>query len=817
MSLDPALEDSVELPVAERLERVSTRLCRLATDPAALAAKGGRVYASILRLFLPDLVFATEALRALARRVEVRSKARSGAVVDENLYASTVGELAANVDVAERYARAGVPVGMVRLDALRATHALLVKLPRLAREKVPAPRMQADLRAFERTMRATIEDVEPSEHGSERLHAIELRAVDRLIEAALEETSRPARRRALFVAARTSLTDVAAAAKLTPSAIAKRRATIGREIVRLDRVEAAGLAGEVGVLLQAKHAHARRDAAAYRAAMWWILGVAQAKGDAEVVSRADEALRALFEGQNPSSKAARIAGTKRAAREILGATSLEALESAYRHALAIKASARPEDVADGDVHDAFFLQTLDLVCATDGAFEVGGTLSPVPVVEARTLSRLVRHPTAHLTLERAESVDDLPVAIVEDPRTLLLDLASGRLLARRFVEHREVRQESTVLRGEARFFLLDGSSSMHNPPLEARARVRDSILLAELSSAMRRIERSGKHRPVSLRFRYFTNTVDHAVDVRTMEDAVAAIDLVMTTPRFGGTNIEEALLKCFDDIRHAVVDDPDLAHAQIVLVTDGEAPVSELRIAEARSRIDELPIRVSVIALGQENDAIREIVVRQRAEGAVAFYQHFGDAELDAMLASQESAIAMHPAETPELDASTSIAKSWSETSMTLLDELTAIERGRTTQALADARADADAFSEIAMELDFLPGPSLSGTLARDEGAMRDARALEARFERWFPRGNDDGHERERGRADSESEIVVVAIAELVETVGGDPLTRRADAIDLLERLLGTADLDTVRYARVVGDPSRPLRAAIQRVRDAVG
>ncbi len=71
--------------------------------------------------------------------------------------------------------------------------------------------------------------------------------------------------------------------------------------------------------------------------------------------------------------------------------------------------------------------------AVDGAFELGGALSPTRVVTERVRLRRVPFPAPTLALVSAETVEDIPDAIIEDPRTLVLQLATGRLLSRRYV------------------------------------------------------------------------------------------------------------------------------------------------------------------------------------------------------------------------------------------------------------------------------------------------------------------------------------------------------------------------------------------------
>src|SRR5262249_25491704 len=130
--------------------------------------------------------------------------------------------------------------------------------------------------------------------------------------------------------------------------------------------------------------------------------------------------------------------------------------------------------------------TLSSALAVDGCFEVGGVLSPVRVEELLERVRVVAYPTQELMLVSALDVSDVPSAIIDDPRRILLSLAEGRLLARKFVKREMIARHTTRLIGEARIYLLDGSDSMRNDgegrKMGARARMRDALLLAELAT-----------------------------------------------------------------------------------------------------------------------------------------------------------------------------------------------------------------------------------------------------------------------------------------------------------------------------------------------
>src|SRR5581483_5032069 len=153
---------------------------------------------------------------------------------------------------------------------------------------------------------------------------------------------------------------------------------------------------------------------------------------------------------------------------------------------------------DKNAADLFLTAAL----ASSGRFEVGGPLLPVQLVEYEHVTRAVRFPTQDLLLLPATDPTEIPDAVIDDPRTILLSLAAGRLLARRYVHHEEIPRTRTVLRGEVRVYMLDGSGSM----IGSRARVRDAILLAELATLRKRATTYGGS--VVLFYRYFNDALE---------------------------------------------------------------------------------------------------------------------------------------------------------------------------------------------------------------------------------------------------------------------------------------------------------------------
>ena len=145
-----------------------------------------------------------------------------------------------------------------------------------------------------------------------------------------------------------------------------------------------------------------------------------------------------------------------------------------------------------------------------------------------------------------------------------------------------------------------------------------------------------------LYYRYFNDKVGQTRRVATAEDAALAVDDILGNLRYGGTNIQAALLASFELIRLAAVDDPDMARAQIVLVTDGEAPIDEHALQRAREGVGGIPVGVSIIALGTQNPELRQLAARQRALGERVFYQFVDDEELRRIVEGETAGLPLH-------------------------------------------------------------------------------------------------------------------------------------------------------------------------------
>lgn len=767
------------------LAALEARLADVLRGPDAIGAQ------LLFRVARPLLALASWRAEIAATALEVLvTSLRAGGTASPALVAAARKELEANVAAVER-------VTIVQQQAPVA-HALWLRrvcsvLALVARAEPAAQRLAA--RTDPGSLFAPLVPLQ-QEH---RLVDVELAAVDHLMAAARAETTLLGRRRRLLVAARQRLLEVSAALPIARAGVKDRTRWLAQAITRIDRLEAAGLSADVSLVYQARQALARGDRTRLYASLAAI--------DAHALAAGDEAMAARTQPALGTRDAARSVASSNV--ELLGPVT-EAIASAVSSARAAAVTQR--DIGgDRNKAESFLAylpedadaQLVRAAVAADGLFEVGGALTPVRVFEEERVQRLVRHPTEALVLTPAEDVRDLPDAIVADPRTVLLDLAIGRLFARRFVREETVTRPKIVRRGEVRVYLLDGSGSMEG----ARARVRDALLVAELSTLMRRLEGPGDV-DCTLHFRFFDERVRPVTRVATVAEATAAIRDVVSTRREGGTDIQAALLASLVQVAEARVADPSLAQAQIVLVTDGEAFVDEAALVEARAKISGLPIGISVVALGEENQALRGIVARQRAKGERAFYHFLDDEDLAGIVAgTAEEADAIHP----PVDWEAVLAEETAD----LVDELERIERAREDATLETLEAETQARRELGVVDD-----ANDGARARLEALRKDRVALGARFDRWFPEpeaGNDAmPGERTKEREDLDAAACALAsVAEVVTLLGGTAVARQADAIELLERLLPDAHLGTADYRALVQRWPAGLAPGLRAVRAA--
>lgn len=686
---------------------------------------------------------------------------------------------------------------------------------------------------IEEARRRDLGELVPDDISSSNLVDLELAAIDHLFAAARAETLVLGRKRRLLIAARQRLLEASAALPLDREGVRARTRYIAREVTRIDRLEAAGLSADVSLVHQARQALVRRDTSRLFASLSALDANALSAADHDVSARTGRALSEICAGEERGADAA-MASLQRSATEMLGAiardvaSAVDDARGAAQERLVMGGVPSERDAAKSFLEylpQGAGAAILSAATLADGFFEVGGALAAVRVEEEERILRTVRHPTQDLVLMPAEDVQDLRDAVIGDPRSLLLDLATGRLFARRFVREEVRRRSRVVLHGEVRVYVLDGSGSMRGP----RARVRDAILVAELSTLIRRLESPNKTRCI-LFYRYFDAELGLVSRVQTVRAARDAIRDIVGTERSGGTDIQKALLASIEQIAEARADDPDLARAQIVLVTDGEAAVDESMIVSARSAIQGLPIGISVIALGQENPALRGLVARQRARGEAAFYHFLDDDELAAIAdGSLTGDIAIHPPDRwKELEKDPqALVRALDDEVGGLLDELEALDRERDVSALERLEEEAQARREVGLdegEEGADAAEAAHGERARVEALRKDRVALGARYARWFPEPRGPSSEdaplpkpgtRERDDIDATC-CALASVAEVVALLGGSPIARQADAIDLLERLLPDARLSPARYRAVLREFPHAVGSSLRALRDAV-
>jgi len=858
---DPSL-----LLIGERIER-------LATHPEEVKAPFFSIAARILSAFGWRPKFNITAASSLLDALEeISPEGFAGeAKALEARAAEAMKELEANVDAAERACVLDGRVPIAQAAWLRRLYEVIVRAVRCVEDAgdVGARRLAA---AVPRVMilpplaikPGSSEDGQPASSDTERsgdadeatarvvplppsrapaILDLELATIDHLLDAARATNEILAHRRRLLEAARQLLLETSAALPLDPDGVEARRRYIAEEIVRIDRVQAAGIDADVGLLLQARGAAARGDRARLHAALVALDASALGSGDRAVAARTGEALRRLWAGADPRSADAIAGSVDQSSREAFGDAIVGVIRRAYADArAALPATAQSLEPLDHELH---FLSkryldedhdraTLAALLAVDGCFEVGGALSPVRVTEVELRARAVSHPTQDLALLPAETVSDLPGAVIEDPRTILLALAQGRLLTRKYRVIDAIPRRRTIMVGEVRVYVLDGSGSMHltrrGSSPGARARMRDAILLAELAALRERYLDPRRTTRVTLFYRFFDDHLGPITRVASADEAVSAMADVVGKVRLGGTDIQAALLASFEQLREERASDPDLARAQIVLVTDGQSAVDEQALVAAREAVGDLPIGVSVIALGEENPALRGLVARQRAQGERAFY-HFIDDDTLYRTAGGEIDSG-HPIHLPGVahDDRMTPAEHAAELEKLLgglLGELADLERERHVERIEAAEAHAEAMIEMGMDI---PRVLSEGERAHILAAARDRRAVEAKYTRWFPPSPRGGpassapasdaaasESTDQERADRDAVIVALAtVAEVVGEVGGSELSRRADAIDLLERLLPDARLSPARYQAVLREWPAQVAAGLDAVHRSV-
>lgn len=348
-------------------------------------------------------------------------------------------------------------------------------------------------------------------------------------------------------------------------------------------------------------------------------------GSGEEAAPLREALEALEGGFAEPASQATAGNAERTFAERLGPGALAAV---WRE------RGRPTFEADPLLETAYELdasrfELFDLA-VTSGAFFQAAAVEEQEAVEsdaggaaAEPVKRTrVPWPTAEMEFETTSRLSDLRNFVITDPRLVMHAVASGQQLARAYFEV-EAKPKRKSRRSAVRVYVCDASGSMRGP----RARFRDAVLVAELNNLSLRVRNKQEVWP--LYFSFFSDVPTELTRVDTAGGAHDAIArLFDQSPAQGKTDISFALESAFDAIRHARRNDPDLARATVVLITDGEDDVNAGRLRRARAPVGDVEITLNFISLGQENAALRQIVLEQRESGRRSFYTHLSDREL---------------------------------------------------------------------------------------------------------------------------------------------------------------------------------------------
>ncbi|MEW6430758.1 MAG: vWA domain-containing protein [Myxococcota bacterium] len=425
-------------------------------------------------------------------------------------------------------------------------------------------------------------------------------------------------------------------------------------------------------------------------------------------------------------------------------------------------------VADALAQLAFELdedqrRALELAAGCARYFDVEDSLSE-ELVEAelkatRPVQRRVPYPTQLMSYEFTNRVDDVEHFVVAHPGTLILDLAAGRQMVRAYLEEEPPPKPRRVKKTAVRVYVLDASGSMHG----ARARFRDAILVAELNAIRVKAKVGLPFDP--LYFSFFNDVPTDLVRVDSGADATRHIEkLLRQSPAEGQTDISLALMAAFDSIGKAQGKDPYLARATVVLVTDGEDGVDLELIRKTKKPYEGLEIDLSFISLGEENPDLKSLVLEQRRGGGRAFYSHLSDSEIQLVKTEFDSAWrTLLPAEVPLTD----------DVLERLVPHLEALE------AIAEKRP-----------------------------ARLPVRA-DSQFDALFP---------EKPAPSRAPEKVVARVVDILEAVAeaaalASADMRAAEAVTLLNHLLGVYELTPARYLEAVGAQDEALARALARVR----
>lgn len=766
-----------------------------------------------------------EALGALVRQLAPASAGeptRGRALVP--YYDAARSELSANVAAIRALAETRKHPPFAYVTWLWKVSQVLLALERdgwLEPDPRTAARQSAAPRPLSRLLRLPLEPLLPPLRSGPRLQGLGFQP---LLDMANRETEQLGRRRRLLEAARRLLLETSASVPMAPSDVQARVLSITQEIRQINLWQAAGLDPDVDLRHQLQGAVCRRDVEAVSALLGAFDQVARGSRLRGALAARVSAARALVGQRFPGG--AEPPTLQQLSRRTFGDTAAAAIQRGCARARE-ESAARPSEESD-------FVR---VGTAVDGSFELGRSVAPVRVVEEQRRMAEVEFPTQTMLLAPARKVSDLPNSLIGDPRLMLHDLATRSLLARRYLAQRKRRRTTNPRFTEARYYLLDGSASMAGN----RGRMRDAVLIAELAAMIRHLEHgTATARPV-VYYRYFSKHSEPLVRARTIAGASAEIERILLRKSRGETDIERALLESFAELAQESQQDPTLKRAQLVLVTDGVAKIDLDRVWRARQDVGDIPVQVSVIALGSENPALKELAAVQRARGEAVFYHFLSDPTLYFMsrgarfraekleqahelprTASVTVALPVAQRTEPATEGVVEVeaeqagdARLWHELDG-LVSELSVLQEPPDLDGIEQAEQLGAAYDELGLSL---TDAGMEAERARCEAKKRDLRALSLRFERWFPELS--GLPRARVAPPQPELLVVIEVAllsvrDVLAYLAGPALQRRVDAIEVLERLLLEAGVSPWAYCHALPFATTAARQAIAELRAMV-
>jgi hypothetical protein len=797
--------------ILEELDALALRIERLATAPELIEKPFYHYTRPIWRVFPVDKPLVIDEIGELLHRLS-RAKPHRMHVVVAAVETCT-DELQANVNQIEIEVVLGRAVSLSLVRWLRRVYELLYRLAgaldqqrhiraiRIGRLHEPVTFMLPLALAHADT--ASGDFVVPKGDTREPEDIIEqanirLQAADHMLCRSFEESTTLERRRSLMRISRQMLLDLAASHPLDQALLDHRLQALSDEIGLLNAMEAHGVRPRADLVHQARQFHERGERALSALSIELRARSAAQAGDEAALTSSLDALDQLPAVKTDWWSSANVLGTASAEAASRGVargrdTSKEQLGSDLNN-----------EMLQRHVVDYFAPRCertlLNQTMRVDGLLEGGDHRSAGRVTMSGVRQSIVPYPTKEATLEPAKTPADIPGSQFTDPRTVIADFAANKLLKTKFIDEHVATGDFSGKPVSVRIYLMDGSSSMYSysdTVVGARAKMRDGILIAELSTLYERL-RKERDRASLLFYAFFSDELGPFHRVDTPADCLQHIESVAGTVRHGGTALEEALIASFGLLRELnQAGELRLERAHITLVTDGLAPVSSAAVENARRATGGLPVGVSVIALGLQNRALREIVAFQRAEGEHSFYHFISDSRLGAMENSDlalAARVGVQAVATPTVGS-----EGWTRHVDELLEDLVALDR---QQAARGAAAGAT-----------------EGDLARRELALRDFDSLRRRFNRWFPTSVNADAATEM-TADLERAVrlvgmVLKAIIEALELLDATEGERQADALELLDSLLPTVQCSPTVYLQLVGDGHASLAALMSDIHGA--